>query len=60
VTDEYPPDGEPFQISSEAIDLLYRAVSTGRVLSTLERHRALRAIDFIAQATLVVPLEDQE
>jgi hypothetical protein len=50
---EYPPDGTPFELDSETIGLLYKAVADS-FMTTAEKAKATRAVDYISAATLVV------
>jgi hypothetical protein len=57
---DYPADGTPFELDSETVDLLYRAVDNA-FLAEAEKRAAVRAVDYISAATLLIePEEDDE
>jgi hypothetical protein len=57
---DYPVDGTPFELDNETVQLLYNAAA-GKPLTDDQRRAAVRAVDYISAARLLIePEEDEE
>ena len=56
---DYPADGTPFELDSATIQLLYDVVA-GKPLTDEQRREAVRAVDYVCAAVLVIEPEEEE